>query len=93
LPIIAVRYEQIVANARPVFEKLFEFCGTGHVNWRAIEEVLSKDSQAGTIYDRDLRSKRAADMPPELAQDVLELVASRPKLGSAHVILPGTIDV
>lgn len=53
--------------------------------------MLSRDSQAGTIYDREERKKGKRELTEDLIQDIRELVASRPLISSTDRVLPGTI--
>ena len=90
VPITAIRFEDLTAQPLPTLRELFAFCGIDAVDWEAINQVLAKDSQAGTIYDREARKKLARPMPPENIQDVLQLVASRQKLKVPDIVLPSS---
>ncbi len=93
IPIAAARFEDLTTNPLPILEQFFSFCEIEDVDWAVIQEVLSRDSQAGTIYDREQRSKMARQLPEELAQDVRQIIATRLLLGKSDVMLPGTMQV
>lgn len=81
VPTLSIRFEDLVASPAAVLERIFEFCDIGNVDWAPIEDVLSRDSQAGTIYDRESRRENTRELSEELLRDVRELVATRPLLG------------
>lgn len=93
IPLCALRFEDLVAHPVPALELVFGFCDITNVEWRAIHEVLEQDSQAGTIFDREDRKKRRMELPPELAEDVRQLIATRPTLRVPEIMLPGTKKV
>jgi len=93
IPTCAARFEDITADPKAVLEPFFQFCGIDDVDWSAMEEVLSRDSQAGTIYDRDLRRQYTRELTEDLRQDIRSLIASRPGLQVPDVVLPGTIGI
>jgi hypothetical protein len=67
------------------------FCDVGSVNWPFIKEVLGRDSQAGTIYDRKERSKATRELTPDLVQDIYEMLETRPLLRTPDVQMPRTL--
>ena len=89
----AIRFEELIAQPVPVLRRFFENCGIEVPDWAKIEDVLGRDSQAGTIFDREERKKRVKELTPELIQDVRNLVATRPRLRTPDVILPGTVSL
>jgi len=92
IPLSCARYEDLTANPIPILEQFFAFCGIDDVNWTVIHEVLGRDSQAGTIYDREERRKQGRELTPELEQDVRGMIALRPLLSTSDVVLPGTLS-
>jgi hypothetical protein len=93
VPLIAARYEDILIDPKAVLRQIFEFCDIKAVDWLAMDEVLGRDSQAGTLFDRDIRRKHTGELGPALEKDVLDLIATRPLLKVPDVILPGTVSV
>lgn len=93
IPTCAARFEDLTSNPLPVLRKILEFCRIGDVDWRAVEDVLGRDSQAGTVYDREERRKLNREMTPDLVEDLHATLAARPLLGRPDVCLPGTIEV
>ena len=91
LPLCAARYEDLVKQPVPILEAFFAFCGIDAVDWNTIHEVLGRDSQAGTIYDREERRKQSRELTDELVQDVHDMIATRPLLRTPDVVLPGTL--
>ncbi|MDR3690333.1 MAG: sulfotransferase [Fimbriimonas sp.] len=91
VPLAAVRFEDLTNDPIAALEGIFEFLGVEIDDWRSIEDVLSRDSQAGTIYDREERKKGKRELTEDLIQDIRELVASRPLISSTDRVLPGTI--
>jgi len=87
----AACFEDLTTETVPILAKFFQFCGIDAVDWTQIHEVLGKDSQAGTIYDREERMKQNRQLTDALVQDVLDLVASRPFLLTPNVVLPKTL--
>lgn len=87
----ALRYEDLIACPRDVFGKVLSFCDLQMDNWAAVDEVLGRDSQAGTIFGREERRHMTNQLTPELEEVVRRFVAGRPLLRTPHVILPKTI--
>jgi len=87
----AARFEDLTKEPIPMLKQLFEFCEIGQVDWEAIHEVLGRDSQAGTIFDREERRKNHREMTLQMIQDVNDLVATRPLLRKADVVVERTI--
>jgi hypothetical protein len=93
LTVAAARYEDIQASPTAVLDQIFRFCKVEDVPWDAVEDVLGRDSQAGTVYARDERYKKSRELPPDLIENIRELVATRPNLRVPDVMLPHTISV
>ena len=92
IPLCAARFEDLTRDPRSILEQFFTFCDISDVDWGAIQEVLGRDSQAGTIFDREERRKRGQELPAESIQDVISMIASRPLLRTAEIILSGTLS-
>jgi hypothetical protein len=93
VPMQAVRFEDLTSQPIPVLKQILEFCEICDVDWTVVNEVLGRDSQAGTMYDREERQKQNREMTEDLILDLKNMVEARPLLGSPSVILPGTISV
>jgi len=91
IPLCAARFEDLTANPVPVLEQLFTFCGIEGADWDSVREVLGRDSQAGTVFDREKRRKARRELPEALAEDARRVIAGRPRLRAPDVIVPGTI--
>jgi hypothetical protein len=92
IPLASARIEDLTSQPVPVLEQFFAFCGIDQVDWNAIHEILGRDSQAGTIYDREERRKLSRELTDELVQDARNVIATRATLGVPDVILPGTLS-
>jgi hypothetical protein len=93
IPTCAAKFEDLTAHPVPVLKQFLEFCEISDLDWPAIEEVLGRDSQAGSIYDREERRKLTRELTDDLVQDVYDMIAARPSLRNPEVTLPGTITV
>ena len=91
LAAFGLRYEDLNAHPADVLPEMLERCGVGHIDWEAVETVLSQDSQAGTVFDRAERKKNVRNLSDQMVVDVKRCIAARPKLLAPDVILPGTI--
>ncbi|HWD37578.1 MAG TPA: sulfotransferase [Fimbriimonas sp.] len=91
IPIIAARYEDLNAQPISILKQLFQFCGIRDVDWDVMSEVLSRDSQAGTTFDREQRKRSPRELTPELADYARNMIATRPLLRTPDVIMPNTI--
>ncbi len=89
---VALRYEDLAGHPRSTLKALFDALKIEDVDWDALDEVLSRDSQAGTVYDREERKALRFDIPDDTIESIRELVRSRPKLGDFDVRLPRTIS-
>lgn len=87
----AVRFQDLITESEAMLTKLFQFCGVEITDWDAMRRVLEQDSQAGSIYAREERMKFNRQLTDELVQDVRNLIAERPLLGTPDVVLPGTV--
>ncbi|CAN5412742.1 sulfotransferase [soil metagenome] len=92
IPIIAIRYEDLRTDPRPILRKMLEFCEISEVDWNAIELVLGEDSQAGTVYDRAKRSAKPTILSDAQVDEALKMIAGRPRLRTPGVILPKTLQ-
>ena len=92
IPTCAARFEDLTERPEPILRQILDFCLIEDVDWDAIRDVLGRDSQAGTVYDREARSKLNREMTEELVQDLYTMLASRPLLGRPDVRLPNTIS-
>jgi hypothetical protein len=93
VPICAARFEDLIAHPGPVIHQLLSFCGIDGVDRQVMQEILDRDSQAGTVFDREERKKRVRELTDDNIQDVIDMVAGRPLLGGPNVCLPGTVQI
>lgn len=93
IPIRAARFEDLRQDPLDILEQFFVFSQIANVDWDVIREVLSRDSQAGTVYDREQRYKQNRVLPPELEQDLRDVIATRPLLRTPDIIVPGTFSL
>jgi hypothetical protein len=93
IPTCAARFEDLTVAPEPMLKQILDFCGIEAVDWDEIREVLGRDSQAGTSFGREERKQFTRELTPELVQDVYDLIASRPMLGTPHVVVPGTLGL
>ncbi len=91
LALCAARFEDLTADPVGILRQFFRFCEIEDVDWSAVDEVLSRDSLAGTIYDREERAKQTRELTDALVQDIYDVLASRPLLGSPDLVLPKTL--
>ncbi len=91
VPIRAARFEDLTLDPIPILEQFLAFCGIDGVDWSVIQEVLGRDSQAGTLYDREERRKQNRELTDDLVRDIHELIATRPLLRTPDVVFPGTL--
>jgi hypothetical protein len=91
VPCCAAKFEDLVDNPIPILEDFFAFCGIESVDWDGIKEVLSRDSQAGTIFDRVERIKGKRELSPSLIKDAQHLIASRSLILTPDYTAPHTL--
>ncbi|MHB8637766.1 MAG: hypothetical protein ACYC96_14970 [Fimbriimonadaceae bacterium] len=92
IPLCAARYEDLTEHPVPILQGLFRFCGIDAFDWDVIGDVLGRDSQAGSIYDREARRKQTRELTAELVADIHALIATRPMLLTANVRMPLTLS-
>jgi hypothetical protein len=90
VPFFAFRYEELTQNPREVLRAVFDYVGVSEVDWADIEAVLAEDSQKGSIFDREALDARGMVLSDEQIERVHRLVARRPSILAADVVLPGT---
>jgi len=91
LDIIAARFEELTGTPTETLQALMEFCRIDGVDWSAVDDVLSRDSQAGTVFAQEVRKRNTIPYTESMKNDVREMIQTRPLLGSSEVILPGTV--
>ncbi|HSI73522.1 MAG TPA: hypothetical protein VK934_10125 [Fimbriimonas sp.] len=87
LDTLPIRFEDLTADPKLVIHQAFEFLAVGEPEPQLIQQVLAKDSQAGTIYDREERHKNRRHLTQEEEQYVKDIVSSRPRLMSPEMIM------
>ena len=93
VPICAARFEDITSHSIPMLKQIFSFCGIDGVNWDEVGMVLGRDSQAGTVFDREERRKFHRELPDSFVSDAREMIAGRTLLRTSDVVLPGTVSL
>lgn len=88
--LLPIRYEDLLARPTAACEDIFRFCEIADVDWDAVREVLSRDSQEGTSFGRAERGRNPYILSEEQIQYAREVIAARPLLQTPDVVLgPG----
>ncbi len=93
VPFLAARYEDIKTAPKQVVEAILAYCGLD-ADAERIDEVLGRDSQAGTEWSQQSRQQRH-NFPLEEA-DFAQFRATlreRPLIRSADFVVPATLQV
>ena len=91
VPTCAVRFEDLCESPEQIIKHILHFCDICDCDWDVIRDVLSRDSQAGSIYDREKRYQQQRELSAELVAQIKASIATRALLRTPEVILPGTL--
>lgn len=91
VPICAAIFEDLVTQPTSILNQLLEFSGIDGLDHDVMAEILQRDSQAGTVFDREERKKRVRVLTDEWRADAERIIADRPLLADPGVRLPGTL--
>ncbi len=91
MPLLAVRYEDILAEPQRALAAIFDYCGLSSASVERAYEVFSRDSQEGTIWSRDNRqAMMVAPLDDEDYAQMRAVFAEQPVICSADFTVPGT---
>lgn len=90
VPMLALRYADIVTAPRAVLQQLIDYCGFAHLDTGPVFAVLERDSQAGSTLSREALAGREFTLSAEGQAEVAQLLAARPALHSGQCLLPST---
>lgn len=93
VPMFMVRYEEIQADPVAVLNAMFEFCGLPAVSPETLREVLSKDSQEGTLLSQENVKSRAMAWDDGYEAKLIDHLRQCHPALSASPFLPGTFSL
>lgn len=94
LPLLALRYEDLIANSQPVLEALMDYCDLPRSGAAAAFQAFAQDSQRGTRLARDHESARnARSLSTAHLEQIHAVLQKHPLLKTPDPILPGTLQV
>jgi hypothetical protein len=88
---LAARFEDLTASPTSIIGQLLDFAGIEGIKSEVMQEILGRDSQAGTVFDREERRKFIRELDSAWIQDIEQMIANRPSLKTPDIVLPGTI--
>ncbi len=95
VPMIALRYEDMIAEPQQIVETLFDYCGLPITPERIALGVkaFARDSQQGSSLARTtLKQDAQNQLTAEHLAEIHQLLAEHPTIKTADFIVPGTIQ-
>jgi len=94
IPILAVRYETLVADTLPALEAIFDYCGLPREQVTIAAGAFAEDSQKDTPLARDyVRTRDSGDLTPDLLLQLREILAEHPPTVTPDFVAPNSLDV
>jgi signal-transduction protein with cAMP-binding, CBS, and nucleotidyltransferase domain len=62
VPVLAVRFEDLTTASEQVIKTVLEYCGAHVTGLTKVNDVLTKDSQAGTVLSQANIRQRQVDL-------------------------------
>jgi hypothetical protein len=90
-PILAARYEDLRLDPTAVLRAVFDHCALSVEDWDALDAVLARDAQEGTVMARDPTTLAAFEMPPGAIEESRAIIQCRDRLRDPAVIVPRTV--
>ncbi|MEW6378274.1 MAG: hypothetical protein AB1611_01570 [bacterium] len=91
VPMIGLRYEDLIARPHEVVKALFEYCGLPVWKVPAACRVFEHDVRLGSYLDRKPPSHRCLNLDDLL--NIQRFLRSHPDVQSPHFVAPGTLTV
>jgi hypothetical protein len=92
VPMLAVRYETLIATPTPVLRAIFEYCGLPLEHLPAAEEAFAEDSQRGSTLAREhVAGAGRAGFSEEQLFQLREVLQQHPVIQKPDFILPNTV--
>ena len=93
VPVIPVRYEDLVARPRQVLTELFARCGLDPdaAAWRAVDSAFHADSQAGTSLSRTALGEHGATLDGQLRDELARVIAELSTVVTPDTVLPVSV--
>jgi hypothetical protein len=94
IPMLAVRYETLVADPEGALAAIFQYCGLPPEQALVAEGAFAEDSQKGTplAWEKVGRATRAP-LAPELIAQLRDVLRQYPSVGRPDFIAPGTLEL
>jgi hypothetical protein len=94
IPMMAVRYETLVASPLPALRAVFEYCGLPVEAAEIAEEAFAEDSQKGTPLSRDrVAHGSRTELAPELLAQLREVIHEHPPVDRPDFVVPNTLSI
>lgn len=93
VPMLALRYEDLVKSPQEMMASIFEYCGLPTYEITNVCKVFEQDSQAGSHLSRNhTRKYQLTDLEMiEVKQKIDRLLKKHPEIQTPDYILPGTL--
>jgi hypothetical protein len=90
-PIIAARFQDLIAAPHQVITKILEFCEVRPSNLDEIFKVLEKDSQFGTIISRENVQQKEFTLTEAQKTEILQILQGHPVIQTPDFVVPATL--
>ncbi|MEW5804059.1 MAG: sulfotransferase domain-containing protein [bacterium] len=91
IPMVSLRYEDLIANPQEMVKSLFEYCGLPICDVSQACRAFEQDAQLGTRLARKPPGQRYLDMKDLLK--MYHLLKSHPDVQTPYFVAPGTLTV
>ena len=70
-PIVSIKYEDFIKNPEDIITSVFDYIGISHSKLPDLKKILSRDSQAGSVYtSRNADQKKLKDQLTPITQEL-----------------------
>jgi hypothetical protein len=93
VPMFLARYEELQADPRAVLSALCDYGGIPTPDAAALDAVLARDSQEGTMLSRESARQSGGEVPAEAFAEMHRFLAEWAPELSPDIRLPGTFSL
>ncbi len=90
IPMFITRYEELSSAPKEVINQMFSFCGLPGISADKLDELLKKDSQAGSTLSRESIANTPITLSREHLDELKLFISSGNERMTEDTVIPGT---
>lgn len=92
LPVLAIRYDDLMAHPEAVAAAIMRYCGLPVPDGARLHDIFARDAQAGTSLARDDAAQgNQLRLTAEEREAVVRIVRHHPVIATPDIVVPGTL--